>query len=195
MLSIVRNCFSKAGIREYFPSILPIPSSGSVSQAQFRAHLSWLARLGYQTLSLADYAQRLRHREPPLGKYVAITFDDGYVDNLFNAKPRLETADVPATVFLATGYLAEKFWWDELAQMIISWPTKRLQLDGTRLSVPPAQIRDQLWREARKTTNPRLPRCLGRSPSSPDQKVSPQRSPENEDAPGSEPDAPGTGVQ
>ena len=47
---------------------------------------------------------------------VALTFDDGYVDNLVFGKPRLEAADLPATVFLATGYIDrfEPFWWDEL---------------------------------------------------------------------------------
>ena len=56
---------------------------------------------------------------PP--KAVALTFDDGYVDNLTAGKPRLAAADVPATVFLATGYLncGEPFWWDELAQLIL----------------------------------------------------------------------------
>src|SRR5262249_43940054 len=52
---------------------------------------------------------------------VALTFDDGYVDNLVAGKPRLAAADVPATVFLATGYSdrALGFWWDELARLIL----------------------------------------------------------------------------
>jgi peptidoglycan/xylan/chitin deacetylase (PgdA/CDA1 family) len=52
---------------------------------------------------------------------VAVTFDDGYVDNLLAAKPCLTAADVPATVFLVTGYFerAGEFWWDELARLIL----------------------------------------------------------------------------
>ena len=52
---------------------------------------------------------------------VAITFDDGYLDNLVHAKPILEKHSVPATFFLATGSIdaTVPFWWDELAAMIL----------------------------------------------------------------------------
>jgi peptidoglycan/xylan/chitin deacetylase (PgdA/CDA1 family) len=44
------------------------------------------------------------------------------VDNLTAGKPRLSAADVPATVFLATGYLdnPEEFWWDELSRLVLA---------------------------------------------------------------------------
>jgi peptidoglycan/xylan/chitin deacetylase (PgdA/CDA1 family) len=53
---------------------------------------------------------------------VALTLDDGYVDNLISGKPLLEAADTSATVFLATGYIgcSEPFWWDELASLILT---------------------------------------------------------------------------
>ncbi len=50
-----------------------------------------------------------------------ITFDDGYADNLHVARPVLERADAPATVFIATGWLgsSDPFWWDELEALLL----------------------------------------------------------------------------
>ena len=51
---------------------------------------------------------------PP--RAVALTFDDGYLDNLTVVAPLLRAADVPATFFLVTGFLSgdERAWWEEL---------------------------------------------------------------------------------
>jgi peptidoglycan/xylan/chitin deacetylase (PgdA/CDA1 family) len=45
---------------------------------------------------------------------VAITFDDGYHDNLVNALPALAAADLPATLFASTSHIATGvgYWWD-----------------------------------------------------------------------------------
>jgi peptidoglycan/xylan/chitin deacetylase (PgdA/CDA1 family) len=60
---------------------------------------------------------------------VAITFDDGYRDNLTTAKPLLQKHEVPATFFLATGAIASEspFWWDELADMVLGARAGSLQ--------------------------------------------------------------------
>ncbi len=59
----------------------------------------------------------------PRAAAVAITFDDGYVDNLRYAKPLLERLRVPATVFVASGHLGgTEFWWDELAGILLDTP-------------------------------------------------------------------------
>jgi peptidoglycan/xylan/chitin deacetylase (PgdA/CDA1 family) len=47
------------------------------------------------------------------GRYAALTFDDGYANNL-RAVPVLREYGVPATLFVATGHTesGRRFWWD-----------------------------------------------------------------------------------
>ena len=90
----------------------------SVSQDHFKQQLQVVRRTRYP-LSLTKFFGRLIAGTLP-SHAIALTFDDGYVDNLVSAKPLLEQADVPATIFLATGYInrSECFWWDELEKLI-----------------------------------------------------------------------------
>src|SRR5688572_28754639 len=52
---------------------------------------------------------------------VAVTVDDGYVDNLAEAQPLLARREVLATVFVATDLVgrASEFWWDELERLLL----------------------------------------------------------------------------
>ena len=52
---------------------------------------------------------------------MAITFDDGYADNLYTAKALLERYNIPATVFLTAGFIGQdrEFWWDELDRLLL----------------------------------------------------------------------------
>jgi peptidoglycan/xylan/chitin deacetylase (PgdA/CDA1 family) len=54
---------------------------------------------------------------PP--RTVVVTFDDGYADNLYQALPRLVQYEIPATVFVASGFLGSRFWWDKLADVLL----------------------------------------------------------------------------
>jgi peptidoglycan/xylan/chitin deacetylase (PgdA/CDA1 family) len=91
----------------------------AVSQAHFEEHLEVLCH-ARRPLPLEDFVRRVTDDTLPPDA-VAVTFDDGYVDNLTAAKPRLVAAGVAATVFLATGFLdrAAPFWWDELARLTL----------------------------------------------------------------------------
>lgn len=52
---------------------------------------------------------------------IAITFDDGYLDNLTCALPILEANDAPATLYATTCNTdtPKNFWWDELETIIL----------------------------------------------------------------------------
>jgi peptidoglycan/xylan/chitin deacetylase (PgdA/CDA1 family) len=95
------------------------------------------------TLSMDSFVARLQSGDLPHDA-VALTFDDGYSDNLLCAKPILEAAGVPATVFLATGLIGsgEGFWWDELARMVLLRveplaTTLTVETDCLQIELPP----------------------------------------------------------
>lgn len=83
-----------------------------VSADRFGAQLRELTAR-YPVLSLAAVEEGLAAGRVPAG--VAITFDDGYVDNLRLAAPILASAGVPWTVFVTAGELGRSFWWDRVA--------------------------------------------------------------------------------
>jgi peptidoglycan/xylan/chitin deacetylase (PgdA/CDA1 family) len=90
-------------------------------------------------LSMDAFVARLRARDLPHDA-VALTFDDGYSDNLCQAKPILEAAGVPATVFLTTGWIGtgKEFWWDELARMVLARPevvSGKVMVDANDLQI------------------------------------------------------------
>lgn len=86
----------------------------AVSPAHFAEQLEAL-RSELAPARLADVVAALDGAGLP-ARSVAVTFDDGYRDNLVDAKPLLERHDVPATVFVVSGYVGSgrRFWWDEL---------------------------------------------------------------------------------
>jgi peptidoglycan/xylan/chitin deacetylase (PgdA/CDA1 family) len=91
----------------------------AVSPAHFEEQLTVLRRTR-RPMPLGKFVRELRAGTLPENA-IALTFDDGYVDNLVAGRPRLAAADVPATAFIVTGYLGRsaEFWWDELARLIL----------------------------------------------------------------------------
>src|SRR3972149_2982228 len=87
------------------------PPSLCVSPSNFTEQLEFLKKFCHP-VSLQQLVKSLDKKGLPR-RAIAVTFDDGYVDNLYNAKPLLESFDIPATVFLTTGYIGQnhEFWW------------------------------------------------------------------------------------
>jgi peptidoglycan/xylan/chitin deacetylase (PgdA/CDA1 family) len=125
----------------------------AVRPEYFEQHLEVLRRSRHP-LPLSEFVQRLSQRTLP-NDAVAITFDDGYVDNLREAKPRLEAGGVPATVFVTTGAVGQRheYWWDELARAILLRPApveSEVEIGGERCRLQFGALngsdRDSTWR-------------------------------------------------
>lgn len=95
------------------------PQLLSVTPTHFAEHLEILHKYTCP-LTLQQLVQGLREGHIP-NQAVVITFDDGYADNLYQAKPLLEQYKVPATVFVTSGYVgqSDEFWWDELDRLLL----------------------------------------------------------------------------
>lgn len=96
------------------------PQLLSVTPHRFASHMACLASR-YRVVSLHDLVEGVSQGQHQDEKLVAVTFDDGYEDNLIYARPVLEQYRVPATVFVATGLMGDnqEFWWDELERIFI----------------------------------------------------------------------------
>src|SRR6201999_574239 len=104
------------------------PWALGVSPAHFAQHLQVLKTIA-NPVSLQDLIKAKSDRELP-PRPVCITFDDGYADNLYAAKPALESYRVPGTVFVTPGYLGvpENLWWDELAKLALDPASRQEEL-------------------------------------------------------------------
>jgi peptidoglycan/xylan/chitin deacetylase (PgdA/CDA1 family) len=84
----------------------------TVDPVRFRRHVAWLARRGYQSLTIEDFTQWAAERRPPPRRSVLITFDDAYADLADAALPILLEAGFSAVVFVVTGCIGETNRWD-----------------------------------------------------------------------------------
>ena len=102
-----RYCWWKPALPDELPRVLMyhmVSAQGEakkhrglrVEPAMFERQVAWLAANGWQFVTMAE----LTKRDFRGGKQVAITFDDGYEDNLLNALPILQKYDAKATLYL-----------------------------------------------------------------------------------------------
>jgi peptidoglycan/xylan/chitin deacetylase (PgdA/CDA1 family) len=81
-----------------------------VSQFEFARHMWTLRRCGIRGVTLTEGMKHLQEGRP--GKVVAITFDDGYADNLRYALPVLDECGFHATCYIVSERLGGYNDWD-----------------------------------------------------------------------------------
>lgn len=111
LLKPVLSALAPAGAKSrlsilIYHRVLPTPDAmlpGDPDAATFRWQMQLVARC-FNPLPLGEAVERLSQGTLPV-RPVCVTFDDGYADNLHVAMPILREAGVPATFFIAAGYL------------------------------------------------------------------------------------------
>jgi Predicted xylanase/chitin deacetylase len=110
----------------------------SVTPDNFSAHLAALKR-DRAVLGMDDFVTQARAGTLP-SHAVAITFDDGYHDNLAAAAPLLSAAGLPATLFLASApsFRQTGYWFEDLADLILDArdpADARVQIGGETVAI------------------------------------------------------------
>lgn len=117
-----------------------------VTEDVLAAQLELIAGAGLGPISVVEGLRRLENGEA--GHHVAVTFDDGYADNVWRALPRIQAVGGRATFYLTAGLMEERRapWWDEVAHAVQQTRVPRLtiEFEGRALDLPLAQRADRL---------------------------------------------------
>ena len=139
------------------------PWAITVAPADFAEQLAVLAetRAAVDLAAFGSPDTYTRH-----GSRLAVTFDDGYVDNLKTALPILERYELPATLFVVGNAIGRRreFWWDALQRAILEsgpLPSELVFEFGTQsyaysVAAESADLVDAGWRADQSL--PRTPR-------------------------------------
>lgn len=107
----------------------------SATPEEFEHQVREVSR-NFDVIGLEDLDHVTQRRR---GRYVLITFDDGYLDNYTDAFPILKTYSAKAVFFITTGFLDVPRipWWDEIAWMVRKSPLRELPANPWTLTPVP----------------------------------------------------------
>jgi peptidoglycan/xylan/chitin deacetylase (PgdA/CDA1 family) len=110
-----------------------------------------LHRMGTRILPLGDAVSALQEGTLQ-GRCVAITFDDGYRNNITTALPVLEKFGFPATIFLVTGLIGTKrtLWSNRVISAVQEAKYERIEFRGHRYELGSLQQRRETSRRLQR---------------------------------------------
>ncbi len=121
---------------------LPVQPGMYVSPKSLRLHLSYL-KTYFSLISFEELVRRLQAGED-ISHCAVLTFDDGWLDNYLYAFPILREFNVPATIFLTSGFIGTSQWfWPEE----IGWTILSVYKERVNISLLPDQLSHMLNKE------------------------------------------------
>lgn len=91
-----------------YHSISDAPSRYALPPHRFKRQMAYLKRNGFKVIFLSELIARVREQKD-FSNCVALTFDDGYQDNLTQALPVVVEHGFPMTLFMITGLMGRCF--------------------------------------------------------------------------------------
>lgn len=101
----------------------PLKSRLGVSPEAFEKQMRFLRRHNYNIITLEELVNLVAGKNKIPRKTVAITFDDGYLDNYANAYPVLKKYNIPAAIFVVINRIGKRLGqddymgWDQIKEL------------------------------------------------------------------------------
>jgi len=121
----------------------------SVTPENFERQIRYIKDKGFKVISLDEFTEGIKKGRRFARNGVVITMDDGYENNFTYAYPVLKKYNFPATIFLATNYIATSSGflnWDEVMEM----SRHNISFGGhtkSHVYLPSVTEKDVLWDE------------------------------------------------
>lgn len=128
----IQRIYESAYFEAYVPKWIPVlmyhkipdqdlnsPHKIYVNKNNFEKHLKFFKQAGFTSLTFQDlqlYRQGQKDFSQFPKKPLILTFDDGYIDNLTNARPLLEKYGFKAQIYLLANPQIESNTWDQWIQ-------------------------------------------------------------------------------
>jgi peptidoglycan/xylan/chitin deacetylase (PgdA/CDA1 family) len=127
----LRRTFKRGAVILMYHRVIELaddPLQLTVTPTQFAQQMDYIQR-SCTALRLSEVAVALQRRTLP-PRAVAVTFDDGYIDNFTKALPVLQAHSVPATIFTVSSKVdtPHEMWWDDLERILLCTPRLPAQL-------------------------------------------------------------------
>jgi len=103
-ISLLTPSFSESGSILMYHSVGVNDKFSTVTPKKFEDQIKYLKEKKYTVISLEEMIARIQKKES-LYKCISVTFDDGYEDFYHTVFPLLRKYEIPASLFVTTGYI------------------------------------------------------------------------------------------